>query len=174
MIAFEFELVQTAWGSCKQFLEGVVKIISNTTHVCAVNFWNYFDIVIRFSHVERFISITESGSNWLVNEDYVVLFGPAVVISLDIVGLHVGSSEPEGTQLKEITELTWWAGASIEPEDDWVIGDFAFGCVLPSVEHEGKDWVSFVYIQVSCFNDSIVEIRIYVEVDGSAGGGGIQ
>ena len=105
MIAFEFELVETACRSGEQFLEGVVKIISNASHVCAINFWNCIDIVIRFSHVERFIGITEAGSDWLVNEDNVVLFGPAVVISLDIVGLHVGSSESEGTQFKEITEL---------------------------------------------------------------------
>jgi hypothetical protein len=42
----------------------------------------------------------------LVDKDNVVVFGPAVVVSFDIVGLHVGSGESEGAQLKEISELT--------------------------------------------------------------------
>ena len=106
MVVLEFELVETSGRAGEQFFEGIVKVISNACHICAINFRSFINIVIGLRHVERFVSITEPSSNWLVNKNYVVLLRPTVVVFLDIIWLHVCSSKSECTQLKEITELT--------------------------------------------------------------------
>ena len=162
MISFEFELVEASCRGGEQFFESIVKIISNTGHVGAVDFRDCFGVVIWLIHIKGLIGITETSSDGLVNKNNVVVFGPTVIVFFDIIGLHVGSSESEGAQLEEITELTWGARSSIEPENDWVISDFRLCGVLSSIEHEGEYWVSLVNIEISGSDNAIVEVGIDV------------
>ncbi len=146
MIRFEFELVETSCRCSKQFFESIIKIISNASHVSAVYFWNCVNVLVWLFHIKRFIGITEPSTDRLVNKNNVVILGPTIIIFFYIVRLHVSSRQSEGSQLKQITELTWGTRTSIQPENYWVLSYLALCSVLSSVKHKGEDWVSFVNI----------------------------
>jgi hypothetical protein len=72
----------------------------------------------------------------LINKYYVILFGPAVVVLYDVIRLHVAGYDSVWTEFEEVAELTGRARASVEPDQERILCDLSFGCVLSSVKHE--------------------------------------
>ncbi len=111
MAGLELELIETACTIFKEFFQGNIKVIGDTSHIGTIDI------------LESLISISQASTNRLIDKDHVVVFGPAVIISDDIIGLHVGSDESVGSTFEEVTELAGGTGAAVEPEDDGVVGD---------------------------------------------------
>lgn len=93
MTWLEFKLIQATIVVFKQLLQSVVKVISDATHVGAENI------------LDGLVGITQPSSDGLVNKNYVEVFGPAVIISYDVVWLHVGCDESVRSALEEVAQL---------------------------------------------------------------------
>lgn len=104
--------------------ERIVKIIGDFFHILAV--WTGM----------RWIGVAHAGSNGLINEDYIVLFDPGVVILHDFVGRHGGGSDEMRPELHEVAELTGGAWSAVQPDDGGVILECIPRCALPAVEDE--------------------------------------
>lgn len=79
MTGLELELIQTSGTIFKEFLQRNIEVVGDTGHIGTIDI------------LKSLIGIPQASANRLINKDHVVVFSPAVVISDDIVRLHVGS-----------------------------------------------------------------------------------
>jgi hypothetical protein len=76
----ELQLIETASIILKEFLKCIIEIICHTAHVRAINV------------LKSFVSIPQSRAHRLIDKHHIIVLGPAVIISQNIIGLHVGSN----------------------------------------------------------------------------------
>ena len=100
-IAFTEDNEVLAGGEIK-FLEAAICVIIKIAQ-------SYPEVIGNISHgftvnVRKIgVSVAEAGSYGLINKQDIILSSPSVIISDDLVGLHVSGLDEVGSQLHEVT-----------------------------------------------------------------------
>ena len=94
--------------------------------------------VVNVGVLDHSIGIAQSSSDWLINEQYIVLLDPCVVVTDYLVRLGNVRNNPEWTKLHKVAKLTGGAGTSIKPDEGGIVLDLGECCSLLTVEDESQ------------------------------------
>lgn len=153
MTWLELQQTEASRWIFEQLFQSVVEVISHTCHVGAVYV------------LYGLISKSQTCSDRLINKDHIVVFGPWVVVFLNVVWLHVGCNKTIWPAFKQVSKLWRWTWSTIEPENNWIVCDLAFRSILPAIKDKRKNWVTLVNVKISRSDNAIIEIRVNIKID---------